>query len=239
MKIATKIFIVFYLLVSVVISVSAQSKKIEEAGNGHTAPSGAVSTALSDAPSQSLPAPYFRPSEKTKLRNYAFDVIGPYPLLGAAFAAGINQAENTPPEWGQGAQAYGKRIGSDFGITTTTTTARYVFAKFLSEDTIYYRCGCSGILPRLGHAVTSTVTARRGEDGHYVFSIPSILSPYAGTMAAVYLWFPDRYNAKDGFRMGNYNLLGFVGGNIALEFIYGGPHTLMSRIHKKKPVSSD
>ncbi len=26
--------------------------------------------------------------------------------------------------------------------------------------------------------------------------------------------------------MGNYALLAFVGGNIAREFIYGGPHTL-------------
>ncbi len=30
--------------------------------------------------------------------------------------------------------------------------------------------------------------------------------------------------------MGNYNLLAFTGGNIALEFLYGGPHTLLSRV---------
>jgi hypothetical protein len=29
--------------------------------------------------------------------------------------------------------------------------------------------------------------------------------------------------------MGNYALLAFVGGNIAREFIYGGPHTLFGR----------
>ncbi len=31
--------------------------------------------------------------------------------------------------------------------------------------------------------------------------------------------------------MGNYNLLGYVGGNVAMEFLYGGPHSLLSRLH--------
>ena len=34
---------------------------------------------------------------------------------------------------------------------------------------------------------------------------------------------------KTGMRMGNYALLAFAGGNIAREFIYGGPHTLFGR----------
>jgi hypothetical protein len=50
-------------------------------------------------------------------------------------------------------------------------------------------------------------------------------------MAAVYGWYPNRYNAKDGFRMGNYSLLGYVGGNVALEFLYSGPHSLLTRMH--------
>jgi hypothetical protein len=79
--------------------------------------------------------------------------------------------------------------------------------------------------------VISTVTARRGADGHRVFSFPALASPYAGTMTAALGWYPSRYNPKDGFRMGNYNLLAFTGGNIALEFLYGGPHTLLSRMH--------
>jgi hypothetical protein len=31
--------------------------------------------------------------------------------------------------------------------------------------------------------------------------------------------------------MGNYTMLGYVGGNIALEFLYSGPHSLLSRMH--------
>ena len=87
------------------------------------------------------------------------------------------------------------------------------------------------MFPRLSHAVISTFTARRGDDGHRVFSFPALVAPYAGTMTAVYGWYPGRYGAKDAFRMGNYSILGYIGGNIALEFFHSGPHSLLSRMH--------
>jgi hypothetical protein len=174
---------------------------------------------------------YVRPTPKTELRNYIFDAFGPYPIVGAAFAAGINQAESTPPEWKQGAEGYGKRFGSNFAIAGVSTTTRYALAKAFREDTLYYRCECKGVFPRLSHAVISTFTSRRGVDGHRVFSFPALVAPYAGTMTAVYGWYPGRYNAMDGFRMGNYSLLGYVSGNIALEFFYSGPHSWLSRMH--------
>ena len=77
----------------------------------------------------------------------------------------------------------------------------------------------------------STLTARRGEDGHRVFSFPALVAPYAGSMTAVYAWYPGRYNGKDALRMGNYTMLGYVGGNVALEFLYSGPHSLLHRMH--------
>src|SRR5580698_3210898 len=177
---------------------------------------------------------YTPPTEKTKLHNYLFDTFGPYPIVGAAFVAGINQAYNTPPEWKQGAEAYGKRFGSNFAIAAVSTTTRYALAEALREDTLYYRCECNGFFPRLSHAVISTLTARRGEDGHRVFSFPALVAPYAGTMTAVYAWYPGRYNGKDALRMGNYTMLGYVAANIGLEFIYSGPHSWLSRMHLSK-----
>ena len=194
------------------------------------APPDSPGTVANTPPAQPVPA-YVRPTEKTKFHNYVFDMIGPYPILGAAFSAGINQADKTPPEWGQGAEAYGKRFGSNFGIAAVSTTTRYTLAELFGEDTLYYRCECKGFFPRLSHAMISTLVTRRGADGHRVFSVPSLVAPYAGTMTAVYGWFPSRYNAKDGFRMGNYTLLGYAGANVAREFIWGGPHSLLSRTH--------
>jgi hypothetical protein len=174
---------------------------------------------------------YVRPTQKTKFINYVFDTFGPYPIVGVAFGAGINQATNTPPEWNQGIKGYSKRFGSDYGIAMVATTTRYGLSEAFKEDALYYRCECRGIFPRVSHALISTLTARRGEDGHRVFSIPALVGPYAGTMTAVYGWYPNRYGAKDAFRTGNYSLLAFAGENIALEFFYSGPHSLLSRMH--------
>jgi len=189
-----------------------------------------VSTSLVPTQPQ-LALTYRRPTEKTRLHNYFFDTFGPYPIVGAAVVAGINQADNAPPEWKQGAEGYGKRFGSSFAIAGVSTTTRYALARAFREDTLYYRCECKGFLPRLSHAVSSSFTSRRGDDGRRVFSFPALVAPYAGTMTAVYGWYPGRYNAKDAFRMGNYNALVYIGGNIALEFLYSGPHSLISRMH--------
>ena len=77
----------------------------------------------------------------------------------------------------------------------------------------------------------STFIARRGMDGHRVFSFPALVAPYAGSFAAVYGWYPDRFGAKDAFRVGNYNLLAYMAGNISLELLYSSPHSLLSRMH--------
>ena len=174
---------------------------------------------------------YTAPTQKTMASNYVFDAFGPYPIAGSALAAGINQFSNAPPEWNQGVEGYAKRFGSDFGIVAVGTTTRYALSEAFKEDALYYRCECRGVFPRLRHAVISTLTARRGEYGHRVFSFPALVAPYAGSMTAVYGWYPNRFGAKDAFRIGNYNLLAYAGGNVTLEFFYSGPHSLLSRMH--------
>ena len=216
-----RIVLVMFLVAALPLLAKAQS--LADAGDSS-------GTVASTTPAQ-LDLTYTRQTQKTKLRNYFFDAFGPYPIVGAAFAAGISQAYNTPPEWKQGAEGYSKRFGSDFAIAAVSTTTRYALAEAFKEDTLYYRCECKGAFPRLRHAVISTLTARRGEDGHHVFSFPALVAPYAGSMTAVYAWYPGRYDAKDALRMGNYTLLGYLGGNIALEFLYSGPHSLLSRMH--------
>jgi hypothetical protein len=174
---------------------------------------------------------YVRPTQRIMIKNYLFDAYGPYPIVGAAVGAGINQFTNTPPEWNQGAEGYAKRFGSDYGIAAVSTTTRYALSEAFKQDAMYYRCECEGALHRLSHALISTLTARSGNDGHRVFSFPALVAPYAGSMTAIYGWYPDRFGAKDAFRTGNYSLLAYAGGNVALEFLYSGPHSLLSRMH--------
>ncbi len=189
------------------------------------------STPVVTTSSTPIDAVYMQPTQATMFKNYGFDAFGPNTMVGAAVSAGINQFGNAPPEWSQGMAGYGRRFGSNFGIAVAGTTTRYALAEAFKEDTLYYRCECTGVFPRLRHAMISTLTGRRGEDGHRVFSIPALVAPYAGTMTAVYGWYPSRFGVKDAFRMGNYGMLAYMGENISLEFLYSGPHSLLSRMH--------
>jgi hypothetical protein len=82
------------------------------------------------------------------------------------------------------------------------------------------------------HRLSAAVASRHNLD-HNRTPRPrrAVVAPYAGTMAAVYGWYPNRFGAKDALRMGNYSLLAYAGQNISLEFFYNGPHSLISRMH--------
>jgi hypothetical protein len=193
--------------------------------------SGDSSGAVAATTSARLELTYTRPTQKAKIYHYLFDAFGPYPIASSAITAGIGQASHSRLEWRQGAEGYSRRLTSDFAIAAVGTTTRYALSEAFKEDALYYRCECKNVLPRLSHAVISTLTARRGEDGHRVFSIPALVAPYAGTMTAVYGWYPRRYRARDALRMGNYDMLEYVGANISLEFLSSAPHSLRTRMH--------
>lgn len=241
-----RVVMTFLVTVFVCGSVPPLAKAQSTSGAG-TSPS--TSASQSSTPTHAQPGQtYQKPTNGEKIRNYVFDAFGPYAIIGSAVAAGINQASGdringtgsgTPPEWGGGTGPYFERFASNYGINITATTARYMFAQVLGEDTIYYRCECSGFSHRLVHSLWSTVAARRGDDGHYRFSVSNLAAPYAGTMTAALGWYPGRYGPSDGFRMGNYLLVSYAGLNVAKEFIYGGPHTLMAHTPLKGITGSD
>jgi hypothetical protein len=200
-----------FLVISVLSGISPLAKAQTSSGSGTTSTAQESTSTSTKKPPKTTSASYTKPDFTQRFHNYLFDTIGPYPLIGAAIAGGVNQATNTPPEWGGGAQAYSYRYASNFGINLVATTTRYGLAEIFREDTIYYRCTCSGFLPRFKHAVISTFTSRRGDDGHTVFSFPKIAAPYAGTMTAQLGWYPARYAPMDGFRPGKYLLLTYTG----------------------------
>ena len=178
------------------------------------------------------PGVYHRPTEGQKFRSYTWNALGPVAFAGSSVAAAIDQAFNFPHAWGQGADAYGARVASNLGISLVTASAQYSLAEAFHEDTAYYRCQCSGFFPRFKHAAISTVFARRGEDGHTSFSIALTASPFIGPRVAANSWIPSNHGPTLGFHMGAHNLLGQFGQDEALEFFYGGPHTLLGRIQR-------
>jgi hypothetical protein len=190
-------------------------------------------------PSQSQPA-QSRPSASEAFHDFVMSAVGPYSVAMGAFTAGIHQATNNPPEWHQGAAALGKRFGSNMGISAVGSATRIGIGELLNQDTSFHKCKCEGVPRRLAHAAFSAVIAHQRSDGHAVFSIPGLAAPYVATTTAVDAWYPSRYGIKDALRMGNYNLLGTVGTNIAFEFLPASAARFLSRIHlNNRRIASD
>jgi hypothetical protein len=166
---------------------------------------------------------YTRPTAAARAKDYFIDSFGPFAILAAAAAGGVSQANNNPREWHQGLSGYGDRFGSAYGQAAITGTAKYALAEILRMDTRYYHCECTGFFPRLGHAIFSNLTARMGDDGHRVFSVPSVASPFAGGMGAL-MWYPDRYGPKDGLRFSAVALAVSFANPVMKEFIFKNKH---------------
>jgi len=97
---------------------------------------------------------------KAKFLLFVGDTTDPITFLSAAFNAGISQAQDTDPSYGQGAAGYGRR----FGYNVIDQAQGNFFGDFLypvifSEDPRYYRMGAGSAKRRFLHAVEHSVVA--------------------------------------------------------------------------------
>ena len=122
-------------------------------------------------------APALTPGGKFKIffQNFT-DPLNP---IGSALVAGIGQATNEFPSFGQGASGYGKRFGgalADSSIGEFMGT--FVFPTILREDPRYFRDGVRPFKQRLGHALSSAFITRR-DSGHRGFGWSIVLGELA------------------------------------------------------------
>jgi hypothetical protein len=92
----------------------------------------------------------------------SFDYVQ-YPWY--AFLAGVSQAENSEPGYGQGAAGYGKRFGAamtDGTIENFMTSA--AFPVLLRQDPRFFQSGKGGFWHRTGYAFTR-IFVTRGDSG--------------------------------------------------------------------------
>lgn len=99
---------------------------------------------------------------KDKFFLFLQDTVDPVTFIGAAFNAGIGQAQNTDPSYGQGAAGYGKRVG--FNLIDSAQGdffLDFAYPTIFSEDPRYYRLGRGSTGRRFLHAVEHIVVAYR------------------------------------------------------------------------------
>jgi len=170
------------------------------------------------AQNQTTPDAYVFPDAKTRFRRYAKNTVGPLALLRSAASAALNQWDDNPEEWGQGAKGYGKRFASAIGGNAIKQTVTYGLSEALRQDTGFAKSKRKGFWPRLSDALVQNVTSRT-RSGKRVLSAPIIAGTYVGAIIPTETWYPERYSYKDGLREGTYSLAsGFVI-NAVREFV--------------------
>jgi hypothetical protein len=86
----------------------------------------------------------------------------PWPFAVAAFGAGIDQADNSFPEYGQGVQGYAKRFGAAYtDYFTGNFFGNAVLTSILHEDPRYFQKGTGSFTSRALWASASTVWCKR------------------------------------------------------------------------------
>jgi hypothetical protein len=138
-------------------------------------------------------------------------------FLQSAFIAGIGQATNGNPSFGQGLAGYAKRYGtaySDFGIQNLMTEG--LFPTVLHQDPRYFRRRKGSGPSRLGYAI-SRLFITRTDSGKHQFNYSEVVGG-ATSLAISNAYYPDGRNLADN--TGRYVLqLGFdAASNVLKEF---------------------
>ena len=108
----------------------------------------------------------------------------PWPFLLASVLAGISQAENGLPEYGQGVQGYAKRFGASYGdYFIGNFLGNAVFASVMHEDPRYYQKGHGTYLRRALWAASGTVWCKR-DNGTWGPNYANVIGNLSGAAVA-------------------------------------------------------
>jgi hypothetical protein len=174
---------------------------------------------------RSVPSPHYKPGTvlcslelQDKFILFAQDAVDPLSFLSAGFNAGLDQAGNKYPSFGQGSAGYGKRFGANFlNQTSHSFFTEFAYPAIFKEDPRYYRLAHGSVKSRLLHAAGHAFVAHR-DNGKAMFNV----SEWLGTSSAV--WLSNTYYAGGarGFapeaRQIGYAVLQDVGWDVLREF---------------------
>jgi hypothetical protein len=122
-------------------------------------------------------APPMGPKQKFELAFHA--VTDPVALVGVGAAAGFEQANNTFPGYGAGAQGFGKRLGAayaDDAIGRMIGSA--ILPSLLHQDPRYFYKGSGSVRSRAIYAIEAAFVCR-GDNGHSEPNYSHLLGSFA------------------------------------------------------------
>jgi hypothetical protein len=156
---------------------------------------------------------------KQKWMFFVEETRDPFNIAAAALSAGLSQADNQTPKYGEGGAAYAQRFGAALGdFTSQNLFSDVVLACALHQDPRYFRKGPnSRFVPRVMYSLSRIAVARQ-DSGRSTFNASGVFGMALG-IGASNLYYPSvsRTGTVMGTRVGT-SVAGWALGNVAAEF---------------------
>jgi hypothetical protein len=126
-----------------------------------------------------------------KFKVVGRSLIDPSEFVLIGFVAGLGQASNSNPSYGQGAQGYGKRYATAYADNAIENfMASAALPSVLHQDPRYYQLGHGGFLRRTGHAI-SRVVLTRSDSGQTQFNYSEVFGAGMAAAISTYSYHPE------------------------------------------------
>jgi hypothetical protein len=175
---------------------------------------------------------------KQKFAITSKGIFDPYEFTTVGILAGIRQAENAYPAFGQGIEGYAKRYGTAFADQLDgNMMVGAVYPSILRTDPRYFQLGQGTFWHRVGYALSRLFVTRKDSGGHTVNLAEPVGNATAIAISNVYYPSSDRSFTSSvngwGVQMGIDAL-----GNELKEFWPDIHRMLEHRRHRGDPPSS-
>lgn len=157
-------------------------------------------------------------NDKSHLGGYVKHELGPRAVVMAGAGAGVNQATDTPFEWGQGGVGFGRRFASAFAKHIVHKAIQYPVAKLLHEELFYQRSDKQGFGPRLKAALLGVVITHKTTTEQPTANVAEVSGAFGSGLISR-LWQPASVRTvSEGFESGGITLAVDAALNVVREF---------------------
>jgi hypothetical protein len=126
-----------------------------------------------------------------KFKVVGRSLIDPSEFVLIGFVAGLGQATDSNPTYGQGAQGYAKRYGTSYADNAVENfMASAVLPSLLHQDPRYYQLGHGSFVRRAGHALARVVITRT-DSGKEQFNYSEVFGAGIAAAISTYTYHPE------------------------------------------------
>jgi hypothetical protein len=175
-----------------------------------------------------------RPKQKFELALKS--TVNPFQFVATGALAGLGQAQNSFPGYGQGFSGYAKRFGAGYADSFNgTIIGNAVLPVLLHQDPRYFRLGEGSIKSRVWYAIGTNFRCK-GDNGKWQPNYSNVLGNFvAGGISNLYYPPSDRGVGLTFERASVVTAEGALG-SLFVEFI---PDVQRHVFHKKQPKPSE